>query len=385
LRILRNPESLHKVSGNDKNQHGCNFEILPAYIWDVKHIVIHKGELTMAVERHSARQSNSTFLALILIGIGVVWLLGQFNVLSGASFAVLFRFWPLILVAIGVNLLVGRGRPQLSLLIGLVTVAVFLVLMLIGPSVGLAQMADVEEAQYEEPLSGVESADINLDLSVAETTVRAASDSSNLFEADLRYIGDLRYEASGEARKDIRLWTEGPVSGGNFFSFWPFGNLSDSELRWDISLSPDVPLALDINGGVGKNTFDLSGLDITSLDINSGVGETHVTLPSTGSNYSVTIDGGVGSTAVTIASGAALDLNIKGGVGEVVIDIPEDAPVHLVAHEGLGGIDVSGAGLNEIRQGDDEGEWETASYADASDAERIVITFNGGVGGLRVR
>ncbi|MBE0689873.1 MAG: hypothetical protein IH587_07105 [Anaerolineae bacterium] len=338
----------------------------------------------MTAGRRGAGQSNSTFLALILIGIGVIWLLGQFDVLSGANFAVLFRFWPLILVAIGVNLLVGRGRPQLSLLIGIVTVGIFLVLMLIGPSIGLAQMAEVQEAQFNEPLAGVESADINLDLSVAETTIQAASDSSNLFEADLHYVGDVRFDASGEARRNVRLWTEGSVSTG-FVSFWPFGDFGDQDLRWDISLSPDVPLALGIHGGVGKNTFDLSGLNITSLNVNGGVGETHVTLPSTGSDYPVSFDGGVGSTDITIVSGAALTLNIKGGVGEVVIDIPEDVPVRLEANRGLGGVNISAAGLNVLREGDDNGEWESAGYADASPSERILITFDGGVGGLRVR
>ncbi|MCA9902796.1 MAG: hypothetical protein KC547_02975 [Anaerolineae bacterium] len=338
----------------------------------------------MAVERRRSGQSNSTFLALILIGVGVIWLLGQFNILSGASFAVLFRFWPLILVAIGVNLLLGRGRPQLSLLIGIVTVAIFLVLMLIGPSVGLAQVPEVEEQQFSDALSGVESATINLDLSVAETTITAATDSNNLIDADLRYLGDVRFETSGTDRRDVRLWTEGSVSTIGFFNFWPFA-ANDQELRWDITLSPNVPLALDINGGVGKNTIDLSGLDITSLDINGGVGETYVTLPATDTTYTASIDNGVGRTEVTIVSGAALNLNIKGGVGEVMIDIPEGAPVRLEATHGLGGVDLSGAGLDLIRQGDDTGEWETASYADTNVADRILITFNGGVGGLRVR
>ncbi len=338
----------------------------------------------MAVERRRSGQSNSTFLALILIGVGVIWLLGQFNILSGASFAVLARFWPLILVAIGVNLLIGRGRPQLSLLIGIVTVALFLVLMLIGPSVGLAQTPEVEEAQYNYPLTGVESANINLDLSVAETTISASTDSNNLIDADLRYVGDVRFETSGEGRRDVRLWTEGSLSTTGFFNFWPF-TTEDQDLRWNIRLSPNVPLTLDINGGVGNNNFDLSGLNITSLDINGGVGETHIALPATDAAYTASIDNGVGRTEVIVASGAALTLNIKGGVGEVMIDIPEGAPVRLEATQGLGGVDLSGAGLNLIRQGDEDGEWETENYADASEAERIHITFNGGVGGLRVR
>ncbi|MBI4294744.1 MAG: hypothetical protein HY669_01090 [Chloroflexi bacterium] len=42
--------------------------------------------------------------AIILIGLGILFLLNNFGVLSWGS------FWPLILIIIGVALLVGRSR-----------------------------------------------------------------------------------------------------------------------------------------------------------------------------------------------------------------------------------------------------------------------------------
>jgi hypothetical protein len=335
--------------------------------------------------KQQAGQSNSTFLALILIGVGVIWLLGQANIFGGASFAVLARFWPLILVAIGANLLIGRGSPRISLLIGIITVAVFLLLMLIGPQLGLAQVPEVKTAAYQEPVNGAESARINLDLSLGTTTVSALSDSNELITADLRYLGELRFDVQGQSQRTVHLSTVGDVSGGSYVGF-PFFNVGseDTDLRWTIGLNPDVPMDVVISGGVGQSTLDFRNIQLTNLDLNVGVGETHLTLPAPDSAYGVTVDGGVGRVTITIVEGAAVRLDVNGGVGETVIDVPDNAPVSIMTRSGLGGISVPG-GFTVIRQDNNNSEWQSPSFADAAASERIVIDYNGGVGGLSVR
>ena len=340
----------------------------------------------VAERREQHRSTNANFLAIILIGIGVVWLLGQFNVLSSASFSVLVRFWPLILVAIGINLLVGRGSPQMSLMIGIITIIALLALMLLGPSLGLAQEVEVQTAQFSEPLSGAERAEVRLDLSVGQVTIDALADSNELISADLNYLGDVRFEHSGDAVRRVHLFTEGAVSGGTFsIPFLPWFDFGQPDLTWDIGLTPDVPIVLDINGGVGESNIDLSGLQITSLDMNTGVGETTLTLPATDAAYNASIDTGVGELAITIADGAALALTVNGGVGQVTLDIPHDGAVRLEARGGLGDVNVSGANLNLVRQRDDVFEYETDSYSSASENERITILVTGGIGGVRVQ
>ncbi len=341
----------------------------------------------MVAERRDERgRTSANLLAILLIGVGVVWLLGQFNILSAASLSVLVRFWPLILVAIGINLLVGRGSPQFSLLIGAVTIIVLLALMVLGPSLGLAQDVEVKTVQFSEPLTGAESAEIRLDLSVGQVTVEALSDSNELIAADLRYLGDVRFDRSGAGVRRVHLYTEGAVSGGTFsVPLLPWLNFGEPDLRWDIGLSPDVPLRLNISGGVGRSVLDLRELQLTSLDLNTGVGETTLMLPATQATYTASIDSGVGQVNITIDDGAALSLTINGGVGQISIDIPDDAPVRFEARGGLGDVNVSGTRLNIVRQGDDVFEYETESYTSAGVDERISILVNGGIGGVRVR
>jgi predicted membrane protein len=322
------------------------------------------------------------FLAILLIGAGVVWLLGQLNVLGASAFSVLARFWPLIIVAIGVNLLLGRNNPAMSRMIAIVTLIIFLALMLLGPSLGLAQNVEVQTQTFSETIDDAQTAVVNLNLSLGDSTVTAGS-GNDLISADLRYLGDVEFDVSGGSERVVTLSNEvGPNSGS--FSFFPFFNFgTDSpDLGWDVLLTPTIPLTLNVSGGVGNNTLTLDDLQLARLTLNGGVGNTEVLLPALENEYRVDISGGVGETDVTIAEGAAVVIDIDGGVGNISIDVPADAAVRLDADGGVGNINVPG-GYTRISGEGDNGVWESEAYQDA--AVRIEITVDGGVGNFTLR
>jgi hypothetical protein len=336
----------------------------------------------------SSAGQRSLFWPIVLISIGVIWLLGNLGVISGANIAVLFRLWPLILIIVGVELLVGRNNPQLSALIGIGGVILIIVLMLVGPSLGWAGDTEVKTASFSEPLDDAASARVNLDLGISNTTISALADSPDLFSADLTYMGDVEFVAEGETDKIISLseTNEAGDLGFNFFGFG--GNFDDQQLLWDVRLNPAVPIDLDIKGGVGEANLDLSTLNITALDISSGVGAVTLSLPTSGESYEVSISSGVGQFDVTIPEGPNVTLNIEGGVGQFTLDVPDNAGVTLNAKTGVGQIELpSNYECVEGCEGSDflgrDGSWQTQNSENAD--QRITITFEGGVGGLTVR
>lgn len=332
------------------------------------------------------RSQRTAFWPFILIGVGLIWLLSNAGILQAASIGVLFRLWPLILIIVGLDLLIGRQNPALGNLIGLIGVAVLLILMLIGPSIGLVRGVELKTAAYSEPRTGVETLRLDLEAGVSETTVSALRDSSELFTADLRYIGDIRYDVRDESggRKVVTLANIGP----NSFSFYDFGwfTPNDQQPRWTIGLNPDVPLDLDVKGGVGSINLDLSGLQVRSVQLSGGVGEQAVTLPSMPEAYTAHLSGGTGGMTVTILEGAALTLTLQGGVGEFVVDVPDGAGVRVDAQTGVGGVNIPG-GYTVVRQTDQtvgmDGVWESPNYDSAE--RKIDISFDGGVGGFTLR
>jgi hypothetical protein len=149
----------------------------------------------------------------------------------------------------------------------------------------------------------------------------------------------------------------------------------------------EIPLTLNIDGSVGQSIIDLSDLQIEGLEVDGDVGDFRITLPATGKTYDVYINGGVGAFEFILEQGAAVNLTIDGDVGEFVIDVPADAAVRVDADVDVGNINIP-SNLIRLSSGDDDlvgesGIWETPGF-DEADA-KIVIVFNGGVGGLNVR
>jgi len=329
-----------------------------------------------------SRGYRSLLWPLLLIGIGVVWLLGNLGVLSGANLSVLVRLWPLFLIAIGLDLLIGRRSPLLGALIGLGTVILVIALMLAGPSLGWSSNLDVRTDSFSAPLDDARSARVDLNLSVGDATIRPLADSNNLIEADLRYVGEIDFRVEGGAERIVSLSQRETtqVSISPFEFLLPDGRAN--ELRWDIGLSPDVPMDLTIQGGVGRSDLDLSSLQLTNLNIDGGVGEINVTLPATRQPYHATVNNGVGEVSLTVTRGAALDLSLSGGVGGVIVDLPDDAAVRLTSQGGLGDLSLPG-NLVRISGEEDEGVWETEGFSQAE--LPITIEYDGGVGGLTLR
>jgi hypothetical protein len=329
---------------------------------------------------------STSFWAVILIAIGVIWLLLQADILSSANLVVLFRLWPIILVAVGLELLIGRNSRSLSLLIGAGTIVLLGVLMVFGPSLGLATPANVQTVQYSEPLDDAKSAKLDLDFSVGDVNMQALSDSNMLLDADLRYIGNVDFESSTSNGEKLVTLTSHDDS-RNFFDFLGFsfiGSSDEDSLHWEIGLNPTTPLDLNLKGGVGTNTLDLSGVQLSSLRYDGGVGGSTVSLPS--GSYDLDLNAGVGALNVKFMDDTAVDASIVGGVGKVTLDLPEAAPVRLEVEGTLGGIDVpeNFVEINSNQDVDESGVWESASYAEAGDSARIRIVFDGGVGGLSV-
>jgi hypothetical protein len=334
--------------------------------------------------RHSGYRS--LFWPIVLIGVGLVWLLGNLGVISGANLAVLFRLWPLLLIIIGLDLLFGRQSPLIGALIAVGAVVLLVALMLAGPSLGLAPSLEVVTDTYSEPLDNAGSASVNLSIGAGQSIVRALADSANLLEAEVTHVGEIEFQRQGERERTIHLRQR-----DQDFSFgqnWLGVFNPERELRWDVGLSPDVPLQLSVSSGAGTSRLDLEGLQLTGLNVSMGAGQLDLRLPAVDDAYSVQVSGGAGEMNIRIAQGAALSLNISGGVGAVNIDLPPNAAVRLDGRSGVGSINVP-ASFTRV-QGDSErdfvgssGVWESDGFANAE--RQIIIVYSGGVGGLTVR
>jgi len=294
-------------------------------------------------------RARSYILPILLIVAGVALLLDQLGIwyLNWASVS---RFWPLILVLVGLDIILRRARWGAAISLVLVVAFVALVLLFVLPEGPRERGLASEMLNY--PAQGIKAANVRLEVGVGRLQVVPLKDSGNLYEAQIDYDKGrttLTHDAtvSGDT---AHVELKGTQSG------WvPFGRSSTD--TWRVWLNPNVPVRLDIVAGVNRSDLDLTGIQLTRLNLNVGVGQTTAILSGEGA-YEASINGGVGALTVEIPRGMEARIRIDSGVGAVEVD-------ERFAREGKSKYYVS--------QG----------YATAKD--KLDLDIDGGVGSIIVR
>lgn len=236
--------------------------------------------------------------------------------------------------------------------------------------------AETKTASLAEPLDGAAAATIALAFPAGQASVRALEARSlKLFAAELSYVGEYEFIASGSAERRISLRQKRGFSGD-------LGAMAGKAqgLRWDIAIARNLPVRLGIVGGVGEANFDLSGLQIDALQLETGVGNVLATLPAQGRPLAAEIRGGVGLTEINVPAGASGKLDITGGLGGVTVGVSQDAALRVAAKRGLGAIDLpeGWVRVGGEKQTEELIVWQTAGYADA--LQSLTLLYAGGVG-----
>ncbi len=308
-------------------------------------------------------RSRSVFWPIILVGAGVLLLLSNMGIFPVSGWDVLWRFWPVLLIALGIDVVFGRRS------LGGAVAGGVLILLLLGMAIGVAFFAEqipflvalTEPAklQYktvEHPLDDLKSAKVSVDWTSAPGYLSALADSTNLIEATVAYRGDLSFKVEVQGNHAVVL-LDSYVQGVSSSVF----NFSDQDSRWDVKLSPQVPLDLWLNVGSGSCDFDLTELDVENLDLDGGSGSLRLTLPET-DNFEGKIDAGSGSMTLILPKGVGLRIELTDGSGSFN---PDDR-FRLVSGEA-----------------DDDGVWETENYDKAD--YKITLEIDQGSGSLIIQ
>jgi hypothetical protein len=296
------------------------------------------------------RRNVSILGPVLLIGVGILLLLNILGILEWSVWWNLLRFWPILLIAAGLDLLIGR-RSLLGALIATVLVLALLAGALWLATTG-AMTSDLPSEQIRQSLGSATQAEVTIEPAVGILRLEALPESANLVEGTV-YLGDgeeLDQDFSTQgAKARYRLGVTGAP-------WTPFTFGWNEERVWDLGLSPGAALQLKASLGAGQSEIDLTGLDLSDLEIDMGVGQNTVILPAQG-RFEVRIDGAVGVTEIVIPSGMA---------------------VRLQADTGLAGRQLPA----EFREASD-GMYTSPGYAAADN--RVDLYANQAVGLLRIR
>jgi hypothetical protein len=279
------------------------------------------------------------------IGLGTVFLLSNLGWLPWSALELLWRLWPLLLVAVGLDIILARRSTALSIL------GVVIALVMLGGALWLVGVGDLGgEAlggeTINQPLGEATYADVTLSPAVGDLMVDSLGDSDDLV------AGRVRTDRPGQIFADYDL--RGDTAVYRLTGRLGVYTVSDT-WKWDLGLNSQIPMNLDANQGVGEIDLDLVELQVDDLNVSQGIGEITVRLPAGGRYHA----------------------SVSQAIGQVTVEIPEGLGVRMEVDRALSGL--TRPGVLE-RQGE---VYVTPGYQNAD--ARVDLEIDQAIGNIIVR
>ncbi len=224
------------------------------------------------------------FWGLLFIVAGVVFWLDTLHVLP-AGVRAWDLLWPLALILAGLWLLIGR---------------------LVAPGASALDVAGVRV-----PLEGAQRLHLALHQGVGQLRVDGQAPADMALEGSC--VGGVEGETRAGRELEVRLRQP-------HLTFTPFE--AGSPLTWDLHLTPQVPVELEVRLGMGETELDLSAVQLQRLELHGGMGATRLSLPAPHGEVAVLIESGVGELRVALPEAVACALRAERGLGQLTVTHP---------------------------------------------------------------
>ncbi len=251
---------------------------------------------------------------LVMLGLGVILLLGNLGVIEQNAFTLLLRLWPVLLVAVGLDIAFGRQKSVWSTLLriatGLALVAGIFWLAMISPV-----SANPRSVPFEQSLDNATSSSLSMEVTVGKLDLTGGAASSQLVagtaglasESDL----DVNYKKPVDGKSSLSLE-------GNPISFLP---VNAGAYPWAIKVNSTLPIDVSVRQAVGIQTLDLQPTLVEDVTTQLAVGTITLTLPQ-GADFSGKVDCAVCQVILRIPKGS--NVNIDADTAVVSVNIPQN-------------------------------------------------------------
>lgn len=247
-------------------------------------------------EQRPYRVTSAPIWGIFLLFLGIVFLLQTLNILPWGLWGTLWRFWPVLIIIIGLGVLL---RPYNVWLVSL------LILAVLGASLGIAiwqhgpsLSVGMVTKSYSEPLGDIEHAQIEIDFSAGSIIVGSLPPgSSNFVEAD----SEIR-----NSRNTMNVDFHQQESEGNLYlsatnqQFW-----GEAGTRWEVRFTRNIPLAINVRSAASSMELDLREFEVTELRLDVDAGNYKVTMPSSAGTSNIEIEVDAANIEVIVPDGVA--------------------------------------------------------------------------------
>ena len=304
--------------------------------------------------------------AFILIFLGIVFLANNLGLIPWYIWGELWRFWPLFLILLGVQYLLGRsviakvimGAITLLVLVGLFLYALAYAGVLNGerwrPLTAVVPDASIQQRDEdftisEDEFTDIEERTIEINSGIGKLLV-SDEDSENYFSLNASYPHSFAAPEIDTEQEGKRLQIEVDVPGRGQFSGMP---RMGEGMTYDATIGRrSLPTGLSFKIGAGALEVDLQKLIIRNLAVNVGMGSADI--------------------QITQDALPQDEVELEVGMGSLDVEVPENVGVSVEYKVGLGSVNVD----NNSFKGD--GTYESDNYNQAEQRIRIIAEVGTG-------
>ncbi len=249
-----------------------------------------------------------------LIGLGVIFLLNNLGILPWGIWINLWKFWPLLLILIGIEIVLGQSISLRTTII--LAILIFLIPILLSVNPFSKNPLATESLKINQPLGTLAKAKILIDLPATNLKISALnSPSLSLVRGTIQYskIADKPSVALDSAFGQGILKITQPFISNNI----PF--VSSLRNQTDLSLTEQIPLELQIKTGASQENLDLHLLKIDSLVIDSQASTIIIIL---GNQYSCTVRIKTSAATVELKLPPSMEAKVKVNSKAKSVNVP---------------------------------------------------------------
>lgn len=304
-------------------------------------------------------KTDKIIWGIILFFVGSVLLLDNFNLINFHWMRV-WKFWPVVLIITGLNMLFNKNGKQTGSYISLAVLVIALVaFFFLGQQPPLKRQSatlkvDMENDHYEtvlsEPLGTDSIKPIQLNIKGGGASYKLKGETDSLFLAKIEHTKKATYALVRHETDSLTILNFHLGKGRNNF------HLTDAGHDVRFFLNKEIEHQINLNIGAGEAKFDLSDFKLKSLTFNGGAAE---------------LDLKIGNKLPTTY------IEVNTGVADIKIKVPKASACQIRTKTGLSTKDFEG--FNKIS----ENLYQSPNFT--TTANKVFIDLDGGLSNFEVQ
>jgi hypothetical protein len=265
------------------------------------------------------------FWGVALVTAGVVALAIQSGTIAGDTARQLWRFWPVVLIIIGIAVIAARTPLALVATIAAGLVVGGLAGTLVGgwpEGVAVGCAGDVDQSVSD---SGSFSGNASVELRFNCGTLNVSMGGGSEWSVEAGYAGGAQPSISSS---DSSLRVTADDDGAPF-------NFGDRRQSWDVTLPTDGDLDLTVDANASESHLDLAGASLIGLDVDANAGDFEIGLTGASVN-GMELHANAGAIKISGDDGTRLDGSVSMNAGSLELCVPLSAGIAItIADENI--------------------------------------------------